>query len=145
MDRREFLEASTLLAGGTLLGRLTPPVATPPMIGIQVGAVSLVDEGTARVLDGLQEMAAVNTLFVATFTYGRGIAGRQLPNQPLPDHGSQQYDTATFHGGNYATPHPQYYKNTALVPEKAPDHPGYDVLADVIPKARSRGMKVIAW
>ena len=82
---------------------------------------------------------------MATFTYGRGIAGRQLPNQPLPDHGKQQYDTDTFHGGNYATPHPQYYRNTALVPEKAPDHPGYDVLADVVPAAHKRGMKVICW
>ena len=57
----------------------------------------------------------------------------------------QEYDTSTFHGGNYATPHPQYYRNTALAPEKAPDHGGYDVLADVIPKAHRRGMKVIAW
>jgi hypothetical protein len=145
MDRREFLETSTLVAGGALLGRFPAQPAPPPMIGIQLGAVSLVDEGTDRVLDSLKDMAAVNTLFVASFTYGRGIAGRQLPSQPLPDHGTQQYDTDTFHGGNYATPHPQYYKNTALLPEKAPDHPGYDVLADVIPAAHRRGMKVIAW
>ena len=142
MDRREFLETSTMLAGGALLGTLQP---RPPMLGIQVGAVSFVDEGTPRVLDGLQEMAAINTLFVASFTYGRGIAGRQLPSQPLPDHGRQEYDTATFRGGNYATPHPQYYRETAIKPEHAPDHGGYDVLADVIPEARRRNMKVIAW
>jgi len=145
MDRREFLETSTVIASGALLGRVPGRAPDPPMIGIQVGAVSFVDEGTDRVLDSLVEMAGINTLFVATFTYGRGIAGRQLPNQPLPDHGKQQYDTDTFHGGNYATPHPQYYRNTALLPEKAPDHPGYDVLADVIPAAHRRGMKVIAW
>ncbi|HTM26272.1 MAG TPA: hypothetical protein VL225_13830 [Vicinamibacterales bacterium] len=146
MDRREFLEASTVLAGSALLGQLPGgPGAAPPMLGIQIGAVSFVDEGTDRVLDGLQEQAAINTLFVATFTYGRGIAGRQLPNQPLPDHGKQEYDTATFHGGNYATPHPQYYRNTAIAPEHAPDHGAYDVLADVIPKARRRNMKVIVW
>jgi hypothetical protein len=145
MDRREFLEASTVLTGGALLSRLPSQPAPKPMIGIQIGAVSFVDEGTEKVLDSLQEMAAINTLFVATFTYGRGIAGRQLPNQPLPDHGKQQYDTDTFHGGNYATPHPQYYRNTALVPEKAPDHPGYDVLADVVPAAHKRGMKVVCW
>src|SRR5205814_6756287 len=113
--------------------------------GIQFGAVSFVDEGTDKVLDSLQEMAAINTLFVATFTYGRGIAGRQLPNQPLPDHGKQQYDTDTFHGGNYATPHPQYYTNSALVPEKAPDHGTFDVIADVLPAAHKRGIKVICW
>ena len=151
MDRREFLESSSLIVGGTLLRGLTPPVPSErqrvegPMIGIQLGAVSLVDEGTDRVLDALREMASINTLFVATFTYGRGIAGRQLPNQPLPDHGRQEYDTSTFRGGNYATPHPQYYRDTAIAPEHAPDHGPYDVLADVLPKAHARGMKVIAW
>src|SRR5215471_578235 len=145
MDRREFLESSATLAGGALLARVAGEQSPPPMLGIQVGAVSFVDEGTDVVLDSLHEMAAINTLFVASFTYGRGIAGRQLPNQPLPDHGRQEYDTSTFHGGNYATPHPQYYKDTALAPEKAPDHGNYDVLADVVPKAHRRGMKVIAW
>jgi hypothetical protein len=137
MDRREFLETSGVLAGGAMLGgipSMQSPKA-PPMIGIQVGAVSFVDEGTDRVLDSLRELASINTLFVATFTYGRGIAGRQLPNQPLPDHGKQEYDTATFRGGNYATPHPEYYKNTSIAPERAPDHPNYDVLADVLPRA----------
>jgi hypothetical protein len=66
--------------------------ATPnkKTIGIQVGAVSFVDEGTEKVLDNFQQYAGVNTLFLATFTYGRGIAGRQIPGQPLPDHGKQQ-------------------------------------------------------
>ena len=54
----------------------------------------------------------MNTLFVATFTYGRGIAGRQVPGQPLPDHGKQEYDTDTFKGGSYTKVHPQYYKDT---------------------------------
>ena len=147
MDRREFLEKSGVLAGGAMLKGIpgTQPAPKPPMVGIQVGAVSFVDEGTDRVLDGLREMASINTLFVASFTYGRGIAGRQLPGQPLPDHGKQEYDTATFRGGNYATPHAQYYRNTSITPERAPDHPGYDVLADVLPRAHQRGMKVVAW
>ena len=78
MDRREFLETSGVLAGGAMLGgaRSLQAPKTLPMIGIQVGAVSFVDEGTDHVLDSLHELAAVNTLFVATFTYGRGIAGR---------------------------------------------------------------------
>jgi hypothetical protein len=146
MDRREFLESSALLTGGALLQRVAgTSAASPPMIGLQVGAVSFVDEGTGKVLDNLQEMGAVNTIFLATFTYGRGIAGRQVPGQPLPDHGKQEYDTATFRGGNFATPHPQYYKNTSIKPEKAPDHGAYDAIADVLPHARRRGMKVICW
>jgi hypothetical protein len=51
------------------------------MIGIQVGAVSFVDEGVEKVLDEFEDQASDNTLFIATFTYGRGIAGRQVPGQ----------------------------------------------------------------
>src|SRR4029077_9476603 len=116
--------------------------ADPPMIGIQAGAVSFVDEGTERVLDNFQSLANINTIFLATFTYGRGIGGRQPPGSALPDHGKQEYDD-NFHGGQFATPHPQYYRNTSIAPEKAPDHGGYDVLVDVLPAARKRGVKVI--
>jgi len=114
------------------------------MIGIQAGAVSFVDEGTGKVLDVFREMAAVNTLFLATFTYGRGIAGRQIRGSALPDHGKQEYDD-NFRGGNFATPHQQYFSKTSITPEKAPDHPGYDVIADVLPAAHQRGIKVICW
>jgi hypothetical protein len=149
MDRREFLEASSTVAGGAVLSRLMPPAfaasAEPPMIGIQAGAVSFVDEGTERVLDVFRDAASINTIFLATFTYGRGIGGRQVPGQPLPDHGRQEYDTTTFRGGNFATPHPQYYRNTTIAPEKAPDHGAYDVIADVLPAAHARRVKVICW
>ena len=122
-------------------------VPSKNMIGIQAGAVSFLDEGTEKVLDIFQERASVNTLFLATFTYGRGIAGRQVPGQPLPDHGKQEYDTDSFHGGNYATVHPQYYRDTPLKPEdtRAPDHGKFDILAEVIPAAKKRGMRTICW
>ena len=107
VNRREFLKIAA--GAGAALTVPTPgrPAVSSKMIGIQVGAVSFVDEGTEKVLDVLQERGCVNTLFLAVFTYGRGIAGRQIPGQPLPDHGKQEYDL-NFHGGNFATPHPQY-------------------------------------
>jgi len=108
-NRRSFLQ-SAVGAGVSLAASQNMRAAEPAkMIGIQVGAVSFVDEGTEKVLDILQERGSVNTLFLAVFTYGRGIAGRQIPGQPIPDHGKQEYDLK-FHGGNFATPHPQYYK-----------------------------------
>jgi hypothetical protein len=119
------------------------------MIGIQVGAVSFVDEGVEKVLDEFQQDASINTLFIATFTYGRGIAGRQVPGQPLPDHGTQQYDNGsgpgTFQGGSYTKVHPEYYKDTVLQSFRAPDFGDYDVLEAVIPSARQRGMKTVCW
>jgi hypothetical protein len=147
MNRREFLESSAAAAAGVrILGWEAISAFQMPAtsIGIQVGAISFLDEGTDTVLDNFAEMANINTLFLATFTYGRGIAGRQPRGNPLPDHGKQEYDD-NYHGGNFATPHPQYYKNTSIVPQKAPDHPDYDVIADVLPRAHKRGMKVICW
>ncbi len=46
-----------------------------------------------------------------------------------------------FHGGNYATPHAQFYKNTAIKGEKmrAPDFDKLDILTEVLPKAKKRG------
>ncbi len=148
-SRREFIRTGATAMVGAALGPYVVSQAgetarTQKMIGIQVGAISFVDEGTEAVLDILQERGAVNTIFLATFTYGRGIAGRQVPNQPLPDHGKQEYDL-NFHGGNYATPHPQFYLNTILKQTRAPDHGDLDILAEVLPKAHRQGMKVFCW
>jgi len=144
MNRRNFLQSA---AAGAAIAAQTSDAAPVPskMIGIQVGAVSFVDEGVEKVLDAFQQNAHVNTLFVATFTYGRGIAGRQVPGQPLPDHGKQEYDTATFKGGSYTKVHPQYYKDTVLKDLRAPDLGDFDVLESVIPAARKRGIKTICW
>jgi hypothetical protein len=79
------------------------------MIGIQAGAISFLDDFVEKFLDIFQERASVNTLFLAVFTYGRSIAGRQVRSQPLPDDGKPEYDL-NFHGGNFATPHRQTTK-----------------------------------
>ncbi len=149
--RREFLNHTAGLLSAAVFAPVLLPTAAraeekpaAKMIGIQVGAISFADEGTEQVLDVVQERGAVNTLFLATFTYGRGIAGRQIPNYPLPDHGKQEYDL-NFHGGNFATPHPKFYEKTALKQTRAPDHGDLDILAEVLPKAQRRGLKVYCW
>ena len=115
------------------------------VVAIQVPAVSFSDEGVEKVLDTLQERAGVNTLLIAVFSYGRGIEGRQVPGQPLPDHGVQKYDTDTFHGGDYAEVHPEYYQDTIFKNFRAPDLGNFDVLGEVIPLAKKRGMKTVCW
>jgi hypothetical protein len=52
MDRRAFLETPLLAAGAAALRPWSAAAADRAMIGIQVAAVSFVDEGTDRVLDG---------------------------------------------------------------------------------------------
>jgi len=141
MNRRDFVHT----IAGTVAGPLAAAAAGEPRktIAIQFGAVSLIDEGTERVLDAFQERAAVNALIPAVFSFSNGTAGRQSKGQPLPDHGKQEYDT-NLRGGNFARVHPQYYKDTAVDPmlTQAPDHPEFDVLGDLLPAARKRGMKV---
>jgi hypothetical protein len=136
----ETAAASVLAASAS-----AQPEAQKKMVGIQIGAVSFADEGVEPVLDILQTKAHVNTLFIAVFTYGRGIAGRQVPGQPLPDHGKQQYDTDTFHGGSYAALHPRYFANTPLKDLRAPDLGSFDVFEAVLPASKKRGMRNIAW
>lgn len=143
IERRSFLKASAGIAAAGAAGGAAPqqPAKT---VGIQVGAVSFLDEGVEPVLDILQQKGRVNTLFVATFTYGRGIAGRQVPGQPLPDHGRQEYDTG-FRGGCFTRMRPEFYRNTVLRDVRSRDHGDYDVLEAVLPAARKRGMKTICW
>ncbi len=144
MDRRSFLQST--VAGALAAASVNAQQASPRRtIGIQIGAVSFADEGVEKALDTLQQSASVNTLFLATFTYGRGIAGRQVPGQPLPDHGKQEYDTGSFYGGSYTAIHPEYYKDTVFRDFRAPDLGKYDVLEEVLPAARKRGIKTICW
>ncbi|MBK5293458.1 MAG: hypothetical protein JJE04_17515 [Acidobacteriia bacterium] len=140
MERRNFLGSSMAALSQTASAQSAPK----KMIGIQVGAISFVDEGVEPVLDNFQRRANINTLFVATFTYGRGIAGRQVPGQPLPDHGKQEHDL-NFHGGNYTKIRPEYYRNTVFKNFRAPDHGDFDVLEAALPAAKKRGMRVICW
>jgi hypothetical protein len=144
LSRRDFIGTA---AGFSLAAAVEPSVLAAEarrdrMIAIQIGAVSFVDEGVEPVLDLLREKGGVNTLFLTTFTYGRGLAGRQIPGQPFPDHGVQESDEKFFHGGNYATPHPEFYSKTILKDTRAPDHDRLDILEAVLPKARKRNLKV---
>lgn len=116
-----------------------------PVVALQVGAASFVDEGVDPVLEQLQSRGAVNTLFLASPTWTRGTGGRQVPGHPLPDHGPQEYDRGWV-GGNYAAVHPAHYRGTLLgAAGAAPEHPGWDFFAEVLPAAHSRGLACYAW
>jgi hypothetical protein len=153
LNRRDFIQtavagvagAATTAASAEAMPATVSAAGAKKMVGIQIGAVSFMDEGVEPVLDILQKDAYINTLFVATFTYGRGIAGRQVPGQPLPDHGKHEYDTDTFKGGSYTKVHSQYYKDTVIKDFRAPDFGNYDVLEATLPAAKKRGIQTICW
>lgn len=114
-------------------------------VGIQVGAISFVDEGLKRVLDLLQEKAGVNALLISALSWSRGNAGRPDPSWGYPDHGIAEDDSLI--GGAFFEPAPKYYRNTFIQDFRAPDklYAGFDVLGDVTPEARKRGMEVYAY
>src|SRR5436309_12047651 len=151
IPRRKFLQTTARVAATGAIGSalLPSPVrgaetpASNRIIGIQVGAVSFVDEGVDNVLDIFLQKGAINTVFLTTFTYGRGLAGRQIPGQPFPGHSSQESDEKTFHGGNYAAPQPEFYRSTVLKENRAPEHGDLDIVAAVLPAAKKRKMKLL--
>jgi hypothetical protein len=143
--RRDIVKGGLALGTAAMIPSALVKAAAKPaakidnVIGIQVGAISFIDEGVNQVLDNIQKAGPINTLFLATFTYDSGIAGRQIAGYPFPDHGKQEY--LNLVGGNFATPHPQFYKNTILKETKAPDHGNWDMLAAVLPETKKRGLK----
>jgi len=110
------------------------------LVGIQIGAISFIDEGIENVLDTLQEKGAVNALMIGALSWSRGNAGRAT--QGFPDHGIAQPDRLI--GGAFWHPDPQYYRNSLIKDFRTPNslYEGFDALGDVIPAAKARGMKV---
>src|SRR5271157_5750509 len=133
MQRREFMKTAAGLAGTALAqDRPQGQAASKKMVGIQMEVAPIHDQGAGKVLDDIQRQAHVKTIFLGVFTYTDTRAGVRKPN---------------FHGGNFAAVHPQYYTDTPLTPAdmRATDFGDYDVLADMIPEARKRGMKTFCW
>jgi len=135
------LFAGNLFNENVITGNSFPQKKPLRMNGIQVGPDSFVDEGTDKVLEILQERGAVDTIFLTTFTHGQGLAGRQT-EATLHDHVKPASSGKPFYGGNFATPHPEFYKNTVLKDMRAPDFGDLDIVAEVLPKAKKRGIKV---
>lgn len=147
MDRRKFIQSTALSAAAMPFltasannDTLPPSVKDMPMLAIQIPAVSFVDEGTDQVLDNVQKLG-VNTIFITVLAFVNGLAGRQLKGNPFPDHGKQTYEEG-FTGGYFATIHPKYHQHPLALKFKSPELGDYDVLADVLPKAHKRGLKV---
>ena len=112
-------------------------------VGIQIGAISFVDEGVDEVLDILQAKAGVNALMISALSWSIGNAGRAAFG--FPDHGVAEADN--LRGGAFFEPDPRYYRKTFLKQFAAPDelYEGFDTLADVIPAARKRGINVYTY
>ena len=140
-SRRDALRAAAAASVTAAVARLpsfaaaAPATAAPhprTLVGIATSVAPLAQPDLNRVLDDLQLRAGVNALFPFIYTHIPRRAG-------APEAG--------FHGGNYAIPHMEFYRDTSLTFEdmRAPEFGDSDVLAHLIPNARARGIQTFAW
>jgi hypothetical protein len=152
LDRRTFIGLSTAFAA--LFTRparsqsiLAPKVSRTPVknrknyVGIQVRGFSWVDEGVDQVLDNLQQKGDVNSVWAYTFSYGEARLQKNGP-VPLPDHGKPG---DTIAGGAFYDYDPKYFRNTILKDFRCPVYGKFNVIEEVAPKVKARGMDFVAW
>ncbi len=111
-------------------------------VAIQMKPHAWIDEGIEQCLDNLQK-GAVNTVWA--YTYDWEMGPRNTPNGtiPLPDHG--KYGDPAFSGGAFFNYDPKYFRGTMLSQFRSPDYGNWDVIAEVAPKAKARGMDFFCW
>ena len=153
-DRRDFLHLSSACA--LLMGLRLPAQRSqmpPPaqgsrtrnrknFVAIQVKPFAWKDEGIEQLLDNVQNKGAVNTIWAYTYDFDERHMTRNGPI-PLPDHGVP--GGPQFYGGAYYDYDPKYFRDTILREFRAPDYGAFNVVADVAPKVKARGMDFFAW
>jgi hypothetical protein len=152
LNRRLFFRSCSALAAFLANGTRSPSTAAPQrakepvrhrknFVAIQVKPYAWVDEGIDRVLDNL-EKGAVNTVWAYTYDFSEA---RMKPNGaiPLPDHGKA--GEPDFVGGAFYDYDPKYFRNTILKDFRSPDYGKFNVIADVAPKVKARGMDFFCW
>jgi hypothetical protein len=142
INRRQALQA--VAAVPALLQ--AQPTKTPLFNGIQMGPHTMLDEGIERVLDLIQETAAINAVMVYSHTYhadirkppqmlatDHGVSSREMRGRSLPDVWVKQHD--------------QYFRDTTLRHQRVDssfEYSSRDLLAEMLPSVRKRGMKLYA-
>jgi len=152
LDRRAFIRlcsacAAFFTSAAHSQTKPAPPAARGPVknrknyVGIQSRSFAWVDEGVDQVLDNMQQKGGVNTVWAYTFAYGETRLRKGGPSV-LPDHGAYG-DSVT--GGVYYDYDPKYFQSTPLKEFRVHDYGKFNVIADVAPKAKARGMDFFAW
>ena len=141
MNRRHFIKlgvvgTSAALAGAETVSAQNTPIATKPsptLVAIPISVARLATGDLDAMFDDMRNRAGVNALFPFIYTHEPSRAGVER--------------VAGFHGGNYATPHMEFYKNTQqdFADLRAPEFGNVDVLARVIPVARKHGIRVFCF
>lgn len=159
LNRRTFIQLCS--AGAALLTRSAsaqtpaqnkpvPPVsrAKPKIrprntVAIQVRGFAWVDEGIDQVLDNIQKKGNVNTVWAYVFGYGerRLKKGGTYPDHGIPlAEGSNEVISGAFYDYDQ-----KYFRNTMIRDFRATQYGKFNVIEQVAPKAKARGMEFYAW
>ena len=111
-------------------------------VAIQVRPYAWVDEGIDSLLDNIQNKGAVNTIWAYTYDYAvsRLTRGGSIP---LPDHGVSS--NSPIVGGAFYDYDPKYFSGTSLKEFRSTDFGKFNVISEVAPKAKARGMDFFCW
>jgi hypothetical protein len=137
-----FLEQTMNRARAVPQASRAPVKNRKNFVAIQVKPYAWVDEGVDQLLDTIQQKGAVNTVWAYTYDYSEARMTRD-GTIPLPDHGKP--GSPNFVGGAFYDYDPKYFRNTILTDFRAPDYGKFDVIKEVAPKAKARGMDFFAW
>ena len=128
VSRRDLLKASAAVGAAAVVGHAQQPAPTtrPTVtIGMATSVAPLARGDVGPILDDMQSRAGVNAIFPFIYTH-------------VPNRAGVPANTQNFHGGNYATPHMQYYKDQPLTFEdmRGMEFGEVDVFAKLIPEAK---------
>jgi hypothetical protein len=152
-ERRVFLKLCAGCAGFLMQAQQRQARATPQagraavkyrknFVAIQVKPYAWVDEGIDPLLDNIQKKGAVNTVWAYTYDFAEARM-RRNGTIPLPDHGVE--GSPDFAGGAFYDYDPKYFRNTVLNEFRSPDYGKFNVITEVAPKVKARGMDFFAW
>jgi hypothetical protein len=139
MNRRKFIQLGVVGTGALmtgakpLLGAPSPAAARPSTtIAMPISIAPLAQQDLDTIFADMRERAGVNALFPFIYTHETHRAG---------------VSAANFHGGNYATPHMQFYKDSplTLADMRAPEFGEVDVLERIIPVAQKHGIRTFCF
>ena len=153
MERRTFFQLCPAIAGFFAQGSTRQARSAPQthrgetkhrknFVAIQIKPYAWVDEGIDSLLDTIQQKGAVNTVWAYTYDYSEARMTRDGPI-PLPDHGRP--GSAHFVGGAFYDYDLKYFSDTILKDFRSPDYGKFNVISEVAPKAKSRGMDFFCW
>ncbi|HEY3762387.1 MAG TPA: hypothetical protein VGN23_11635 [Verrucomicrobiae bacterium] len=139
MNRRKFIQLGVVGTGAIvtgvnpLYGQKAAASVKSAMVAMPISIAPLAQQDLDTIFADMHERAGVNALFPFMYTHEPHRTG--VP----PSDG--------FHGGNYARPHMQYYKDMplTLADMTATEFGNVDILERVIPVAQKHGIRVFCF